>query len=510
MFLGLGKRAVFGKRLKEVPGFGSGCIGSGRSGGACALGKSKRRFFRRLRYAVTLVAMVPGLTACPTRLENPACLAAVFGKAPGVEPGQEPDERAAEWETSDVADRVRSWIEQLDAPLRSQRDAAEKALFEGGPTLLEILPPAEAASSAESRLRLERIRQSLAAAAVEQALRGSTIELAGERISAGEVLRQIRQQSGNSMQWAVQDGTPAEFSDRLSGPFWPVVDRLLDAWDADLQAAEEPFALRIVPRPPERPPRLRAGNYSRAFRFQPTRFRYYEESDGTVTLRAGLIAEWEPKLWPVVVWHDTAWNRATTASGKEATPRSAGRREIPLPRTVYPLPLTTDFALPAGDALIRRWTGRIEVLAAVVPHSFAFDLRAGIAGRRSLGDVTVELLKLEASDTSLIASLRVEYRNVEVPLKSHLAGIFENPVRLEYPDGTICRGIISETLAETDRSAVIRYLFRKPATSPPLSPPDRLAATIPLAVRMVEVGYDFAGDQLPSAAGPPSREDSTP
>ncbi|NMC19317.1 MAG: hypothetical protein GYA33_02755 [Thermogutta sp.] len=405
---------------------------------------------------------------------------------------------------------MRTWLEQLDAPLRSQRDAAEKALMEAGPALLDLLPPAEEAASAESRLRLERVWQSLAAAAVEQAAHGSTLELTGNGASAEEVLRHIRRQSGNRLQWAVPDRPTAAFSGRLSGPFWPVVDALLDAWHADLQAAEEPFTLRIVPRPPEGPARVGTAGYSGAFRLQPTRFRRFEESDGTVTLRLGLSVEWEPRLWPAVVWHDPAWNRATTASGKETTPRAGGRREIPLPRTVYPLPLTTDFTLPAEDSAIRRWTGRIEVLAAVVPHSFAFDLQAGIPGRRSLGDVTVELERLDTVDPSPAAALRIEYRNVEIPLKSHLAGVFENPVRLEYPDGTICRGIVRETLAETDCSAVIRYVFQPAATSPPLSPPKRLVATVPLAVRRIEVGYDFSGDRLPSSVGPRSPDDSNP
>lgn len=511
MFLVLQKLALRGRTLKDSPRFGLSRGGWGRSRGDWPLGRAIRRWLRRpLSYPTMLVAIVPLWTAWPTDFANPICRAAVFQEIPGRGSGHAPDSLAEDRVADDLADRVRTWIEQLDAPLRSQRDAAEQALREGGPSLLELLPPAEEASSAERRLRLERIWQSLAAAAVEQALRGSTIELAGDGASASEILRRIRQQSGIRLQWAVADAPGAVSSDRLSGPFWPVLDGLLDTWHADLQAAEEPFALRIVPRSPERPARLGTANYSGAFRLQPTRFRRYAESDGTVTLRIGLSVEWEPTLWPVVVWQDPVWNRVTTVSGGEATPRSGGRREIPLPRMVYPLPLTTEFSLPAGDADIRRWTGRIEVLAAAVPHSFAFDLRAGIPSRRSLGDVTVELERLETSDTSVIATLRVEYRNVEVPLKSHLAGVFENPVRLEYPDGTICAGVIRETTAETDRSAVIRYVFRKPETSPPHSPPDRLAATIPLAVRTVAVDYDFGGDQLSPSAGPPSLEDSPP
>ncbi len=511
MFSVLQTLALLGRRWKDAPRPGRIRDGWGRFRGPCTLSRSIRRWlYPTLSSPALLAVVVPFWIAWPTAFENPVCRAALSQEISGRGPGQAPDDLAADRENGDVADRVRTWIEQLDAPLRSQRDAAEKALREGGPSLLEMLPLPEEASSAESRLRLERIWQSLAAAAVEQALRGSKIDLEGGGAPASEILRRIRRQSGIRLQWAVPEAPVASPSDRLSGPFWPALDRLLDTWHADLQAAEEPFALRIVPRPPGRPARLGTAHYAGAFRLQPTRLQRYAESDGTVTLRAGMSVEWAPIIWPVVVWQDPAWNRVTTASGGEATPRSGGRREIPLPRMVYPVPLTTEFAIPAGDAEILRWTGRIEVLAAAVPHSFAFDLRAGIPKRRSLGDVTVELERLETSDTSVIATLRVEYRNVAVPLKSHLAGVFENPVRLEYPDGTICDGTIRETTAETDRSAVLRYVFRKPETSPPHSPPRRLTATIPLAVRTVAVDFDFAGDQPSPSAGPPSLEDSPP
>lgn len=462
-------------------------------------------------FLALLAGMVPGRIALSTALDDEAPWTAVVQEDQG-----ERSERPSVASTTDDGDaemavQVQSWVAQLDAPLRRQRDAAETALLEAGPTVLDLLPPAEDAPSAESRLRLGRVWQSLADAAVEQALRGSTLDLTGSGVAASEILAQIRRQSGNRLRWAVPDATAAPITGPLAGPFWPVLDGLLDAWNAELRAGGEPFTLQIVPRPPDLPARLQAAVYSGAFRLQPTKFRRFEEPDGTVTLRTGLIAEWEPKLWPVVVWQDAAWNRATTTSGKEVVSRSGGgRREIPLPRTVYPLSLTTDFTLPADDAAIARWTGCIEVLAAVSPYSFAFDLNNGLPRRRNLGDVTVELQRFETADDSAVAQLRIEYRNVAIPLKSHLAGVFENAARLEYPDGTQCEGVIRETPAETDRSAVVQYVFRLPETTPPSSLPNRLVTTIPLALRMVRVCYDFSGDRLPSAVGPVSHEDSNP
>ncbi|MGQ9822378.1 MAG: hypothetical protein ACUVQK_10985 [Thermogutta sp.] len=455
------------------------------------------------------MASLPVWIVLPAAIGNENSRAFLFGQVRGgqtvVEPAQGVREPA---ETAD-ADQGRIWVDQLDAPLRSQRDDAERSLIAAGPAVLDILPPVEKAPSAESRLRLERIWQALSDASIRQTLRGATLDLTVEEGSPEEILRQIRQQSGNRLQWALPEAPSIPRPARLSGPFWPVLDGLLDDWNAGLQAAEEPFTLRIVPRPAGGSARRQTACYAGPFRVQATRLQRFEEPDKTVTLRAGLSVEWEPTLWPVAVWHDAVWNRATTTLGNEATPRSGGgRREIPLPRTVYPLPLATDFTLPAEDAALARWTGRFEVLAAVAPYPFVFDLRAGLPRRRSLGDVTVELESLKIGEDSAAASLRIEYRDVAIPLKSHLAGVFEVPVRLEYPDGKTCDGAVRETLAETDNSAVIHYVFRLPKTVPPSSSPERLAATVPLAVQRMEVNYDFSGDRLPPSFGRPSREDS--
>lgn len=461
--------------------------------------------------AVLVMASLPVWIAFPAAIGNENSRAFLFGQVRGGQAAVEPDQGVKEPAETADADQVRNWVDQLEAPLRSQRDAAERSLIEAGPAVLDILPPVEKASSAESRLRLERIWQALTAAYIRQTLRGATLDLTVEEGSPDEILRQIRQQSGNRLQWSLPEARSVPHPARLSGPFWPILDGLLDDWNAGLQAAEEPFTLRIVPRPAGGSARRQAASYAGPFRVHATRLQRFEEPDSTVTLRADLSVEWEPTLWPVAVWHDAAWNRATTTLGKEAVPRSGGgRREIPLPRTVYPLPLAIDFTLPAEDADLARWTGRFQVLAAVAPYNFVFDLRAGLPRRRILGDVTVELQRLKIGDNSAAASLRVEYRDVAIPLKSHLAGVFEVPVRLEYPDGTTCDGAVRETLAETDSSAVIHYVFRLPETMPPSSPPERLAATVPLAVQMMEVNYDFSGDRLPPSSGRPSREDSAP
>lgn len=473
-----------------------------------------RKAFRlggRWAIAGLVSTILPVWIAFPAAIGDESVGVSLSTEVHGGRAAVEPAEGTSEPEGAADADQVRNWVDQLDAPLRSQRDAAERSLIEAGPAVLGILPPVEEVSSAESRLRLERILQALAAASVRQTLRGSTLDLTVREGSPDEILRQVRQQSGNRLQWAMPEVPSAISSARLAGPFWPVLDGLLDDWNAGLQAAEEPFSLRIVPRPAGGAARRQAASYAGPFRVQATRFQRFEEPDNTVTLRAGLSVEWEPMLWPVAVWHDAAWNRATTTLGNEAVPRSGGgRREMPLPRTVYPLPLAIDFTLPAEDTALARWTGRFEVLAAVAPYSFVFDLRAGLPRRQSLGDVTVELQSLKIGDNSVAASLRIEYRDVAIPLKSHLAGVFEVPVRLEYPDGTTCDGVIRETLAETDSSAVIHHVFRPPETVPPSSPPERLAATVPLAVQMMEVNYEFSGDRLPPSSGRPSREDSAP
>ncbi|GEM_PF-5853854 len=395
-----------------------------------------------------------------------------------------------------LADLVKNSLVQLDAPQRTERDAAEQALLVAGPALLPYLPPPEEVASAEVRLRLERVRQSLAVAAVDRATQGSQIALPAGEVSPHDAFRRIRSQTGNRLCWAVPEEPRLTLARPLSGPFWPVMDRLLDAWHGDLKASAEPFALQVVLRRKEAGRESSGAYVSGAFQLQPGEVRRFNEPDGTTTYRTVLAVEWEPVLWPVVVWYDPAWSRAKLATGEIVRPRSGGgRREIPLPRGVYPLRLATDFALPTAEAAIRHWSGRLQILAAIAPHPFAFTLdRDDRPRRQGLGQVSIVLERFERGESADTASLRIEYRDAPIPLKSHLAGIFENRARLGYSDGTWIEGIVNNCLAEADRSAVVQYSFPHTKSLSMQSPPRQLSVTVPLAVRVLEVDYEFSGD----------------
>jgi len=75
-------------------------------------------------------------------------------------------------------DRVAELVEQLDAPRLAQRQAAEAALIELGPAALEHLPEPEQTTSAETRLRLERVIAKLRAQATEGSIRPPEITVA--------------------------------------------------------------------------------------------------------------------------------------------------------------------------------------------------------------------------------------------------------------------------------------------------------------------------------------------
>ena len=71
-------------------------------------------------------------------------------------------------------------MRQLDSDQLAQRNAAEEALIQKGPAVIDLLPAATDRMSAEVRDRLARIRQKLQQAAVESSVKPSLITLNGD------------------------------------------------------------------------------------------------------------------------------------------------------------------------------------------------------------------------------------------------------------------------------------------------------------------------------------------
>jgi hypothetical protein len=127
----------------------------------------------------------------------------------------------------DTQEQVAGLVAQLDADSLERRDAAERALGELGPEILSQLPPIDDAMAPEMRIRLERLREQLEARRISDLVQPSRIRLSGT-YTLREVIEQLQEQSGNSLQ--VPDELPdrkmeVDWQDEL---FWKALDHWLD------------------------------------------------------------------------------------------------------------------------------------------------------------------------------------------------------------------------------------------------------------------------------------------
>ena len=71
---------------------------------------------------------------------------------------------------SDLAPLVRKLVRELDAPEKARRDAAQQKLLELGALVLDLLPETTDKTSAEVRMRLDKVRSVLERTQAESAI----------------------------------------------------------------------------------------------------------------------------------------------------------------------------------------------------------------------------------------------------------------------------------------------------------------------------------------------------
>ncbi|MFO0064464.1 MAG: hypothetical protein ACK523_00745, partial [Pirellulaceae bacterium] len=202
---------------------------------------------------------------------------------------------------TDTQEQVAGWVSQLDADSLEKREAAERALAELGPAILSQLPPIDDAMAPEMRIRLERLREQLEARRISDLVRPSRIQLSGN-YTLREVIDQLQEQSGNSLQ------VPEELPDRKMEVdwqdelFWKAIDQWLDEAGMDIP----PFVsveggLPIRARPAGAPLRSGRAAYAGPFRVDLAEAMavHHVASPSQSRWEWKAWFSWEPRLKPV-------------------------------------------------------------------------------------------------------------------------------------------------------------------------------------------------------------------
>ncbi len=203
---------------------------------------------------------------------------------------------------NDISKRVAALVKQLDGDTLAERDQAEKDLMEIGAKVLPMLPKVNANTSAETRVRLQRIQDALQEKVVDAAVEASLVTLTGN-MSVGDALAAITEQTGNRITFESVPETTVEL-DFDAVPFWEAFDELLDlASLAVLPFRSDEGSIVLTARDQVEGLRIERAAYAGVFRLEPVELTASRRlrSGATDSLRVQMWVSWEPRLSPIFV-----------------------------------------------------------------------------------------------------------------------------------------------------------------------------------------------------------------
>lgn len=363
--------------------------------------------------------------------------------------------------------QVRRLLRQLDAPQLAEREAAEQALLELGPDVLQLLPRPDEQMPAETRQRLLRIVAQLQQALAQQAAEASRITLSGQQ-PLSQVLAAIEKQSGNRLlDERARSGAPPP--DPLLNvafqhvPFWQALDEVLDRAGLSIDPFASRDALHLVPRPTLVAQRVGRAAYCGPLRIEPVAVvarRDLREALGN-SLQLTLEVAWEPRLRPIAFKQRLADVAAADQQGRPLEVLDpAAVLEAPA-LNMPQLELTIPWKLPPRDAAaIATLRGRLLAIVPGRQQTFRFDnlLLARNLEQRAAG-VSVVLERVVQNGRLWQVRIRVKFDEAGEALESHRGWILENEAYLEDAAGKTFSYDALETTQQTAESIGLAYGF---------------------------------------------------
>ncbi|UUO06490.1 hypothetical protein M4951_24480 [Blastopirellula sp. J2-11] len=390
---------------------------------------------------------------------------------------QAQDASSADQSHANLSKQVAYLIRQLDAGSLAEREDAEAALTELGPTVLDHLPEITDRTPAEVKARLERITAVLQKQQADSVTQPQLVTLDFKEAPLSEVLAAIEKQSGNR----IVDFRP-NFGQQTSDPkisiqcenilFWQAIDRVFA--DADLAAyayAGEKNALAFVNRDAPGLP-LNLASYTGVFRVEPTRIEMHRNlippiSDG---MRINLQVTWEPHVSPILIKFPFD---ALVAADDQETDLKLADGPVSYDVAVDSGQTSVDFVIPLnlaprGSQSIEKLQGKFVALVPGRLETFRFDRLTNARGlRQEKGGVQVALEQFRKNRDLYDARIVVRFPGGSEALQSHLGWVDSNEVYLETADGERLDHAGIERFQEDSDAIGIAYKFileeREPA-----------------------------------------------
>ena len=365
--------------------------------------------------------------------------------------------------SEDLANRVRQLVRQLDARELAQREAAEKALVELGPPVLEVLPPVTPQMPAEVKQRLERIVGTVQKIQAEQGTQASTVTLNGS-YTLQEVFEELERQTGNKIVGYENRSAQLELAlENVS--YWEALDKVLDEAGLTINRfGGTRNALTVAAAPEEAAPRKEGTTYNGIFRFQATRIEAVRDliNPRIQGMRVTLSISWEPRITPILLTQPVEQITAVLATGEPlpldsrptqlsaAVESSISAAEIDLP---FPLP-------PREAEQIATLQGTITALVPSRLETFEFDQLQSIdQTQQTKAGVTVILEEIRKNLALHEVRVRVRFDDPANALESHRGWIYNNEAYMIGPSGERIENAGFQATRQESNEVGVAYLF---------------------------------------------------
>jgi hypothetical protein len=364
---------------------------------------------------------------------------------------------------SDLRMDVLEWVDELDAPGRSTRRAAERSLIKAGPEALEYLPESKPGVSIEAAERLARVRKTLRAMRTKTEARTESITIRLNQVATlGEALEAISRDSGVEFEYeADQSLAVSPVETPLS--FWHATDLVLDQANLDINFyGGDRGTLQLVPRKPDRPSRVDSAAYCGVYRIEPTavtsrRSLNQPELSG---LNISVEISWEPRLTPIGLTIPIAQLQGSLNDGSALTPQESGDTiDIATNSDIAFSEFFMPMQLPAGQPeKIESISGTIRALLPGKRQAFELPL-AEQNCTRTLDAMTVQVESVRKNGPLHEIRIGIELQDADRSLESHRHWIFENEVYVKRKDGSRADHLGYEVYRQGESGVGIGYLF---------------------------------------------------
>jgi hypothetical protein len=421
----------------------------------------------------------------------------------GLALGQAAEKAAGD---EDIAAKVKELVgkQGLGSVELAKRDAAEKALVELGPDVLQHLPTVTPRTAAEDKLRLQRVRNALEGTAIAAATKASSVTLSGEMLFS-EAIAKISEQTGNKLtdyreRFNQERADPKINVSLDKAPFWKALDTVLDAAGMTIyNYDEEKGSLAFTSRGDNAVPRLTSGSYSGLFRLEPTKIEATRDLKQSQmhALRLTVDALWEPRMRPIVIEVPLADISAKDDSGNDiGIDKSEGTLEVPVEGNGAAVEIEFPLEAPARSVKsLASLKGKATAVVLGKVEAFEFvDIDKVKSAEQERGGVVVLVENCRKNGDVYDISLRVRYDRAANALQSHRGWIYNNECYLVDAKGRRVENAGLEATLLARNEVGMSYKFNLDRATPANC---KFIYKTPAAIIRIPVEFELKNIDLP-------------